>query len=77
MVWKYGLETYFKSEPDGCQGKLVKLYRTDKFVTARCMACDYHVRQSELKVDRTSIVQPRIDSRKGGLEDLFVCLKSF
>jgi hypothetical protein len=60
MVWKYGLESYFKSEPDGCIGKLVKLYRTDRFVTARCMACDYHVRQSELKVDRNSIVQPRI-----------------
>ena len=40
MVWKYGLESAFKKEPEECQGKLVKLYRTDRFVTARCMACD-------------------------------------
>ena len=60
MVWKYGMESAFKAEPEGCNGKLVKIYRTDRYVTARCMACDYHVRQSELKVDRNSIVQPRI-----------------
>lgn len=60
MAWKYALETAFKSEPEGCQGKLVKFYRTDRFVTARCMECDYHVRRSEFKLDRSSIVQPRV-----------------
>jgi hypothetical protein len=60
MGWKYGMEAAFKKEPEDCQGKLVKLYRTDRFVTARCMACDFHVRQSEIKVERNSIVQPRI-----------------
>jgi len=60
MVWKYGMATSFKGEPTDCTGKLIKIYRTDKYVTARCMACDFHVRQSELKVDRNSIVQPRI-----------------
>jgi len=60
MVWKYGMSSAFKGEPADCAGKLVKIYRTDKYVTARCMACDYHIRQSELKVDRNSIVQPRI-----------------
>ena len=64
MVWKYALTSAFKSEPEGCVGKLVKLYRTDRFVTARCMACDYHVRRSEFKVERNSIVQPRIPAVK-------------
>ena len=60
MVWKYAVEGVFKTEPEGCGGKLVKLYRTDRFVTARCLECDFHVRRSEFKVDRNSIVQPRI-----------------
>lgn len=60
MAWKYSLLGAFKGETEGCVGKLVKLYRTDRFVTARCMACDYHIRRSEFKVDRGSIVQPRI-----------------
>jgi hypothetical protein len=60
MVWKYSLESAFKGEPPGCNGKLIKLYRTDRFVTARCMECDYHVRRSEFKVDRNAIVQPRV-----------------
>ena len=64
MVWKYSLASAFKDEEEGCVGKLAKLYRTDRFVTARCMACDYHVRRSEFKVDRSAIVQPRIPSVK-------------
>ncbi len=60
MVWKYAVQTAFKGEPEGCVGKLVKMYRTDRFVTARCMACDYYVRRSEFKVERAAIVQPRI-----------------
>lgn len=64
MVWKYSMMNAFKGEPEGCVGKLVKLYRTDRFVTARCMACDYHVRRSEFKVERNAIVQPRIEQAK-------------
>ncbi len=60
MVWKYSLATAFKGEDSACGGKLVKLYRTDRFVTARCMSCDFYVRRSEFKVDRGAIVQPRI-----------------
>ena len=60
MVWKYAVQTAFKGETEGCVGKLVKMYRTDRFVTARCMACDYYVRRSEFKVERSAIVQPRI-----------------
>lgn len=64
MLWKYALSSAFKDEPEGCIGKLVKIYRTDRFVTARCMACDYHVRKSEFKVERGAIVQPRIEQPK-------------
>ncbi len=60
MLWKYSVASAFKGEPAGCVGKLAKLYRTDKYVTARCMACDYHVRRSEFKVDRSAIIQPRL-----------------
>lgn len=60
MVWKYSLPGAFKGEEAGCVGKLAKIYRTDKFVTARCMTCDFHVRRSEFKVDRNAIVQPRL-----------------
>jgi hypothetical protein len=60
MVWKYSLASAFSDEEGGCVGKLAKLYRTDRSVTARCMTCDYHARSSEFKVDRSSIVQPRI-----------------
>ena len=64
MAWKYSLASAFKKETEGCNGKLVKLYRTDRFVTARCMECDYYVRQSEFKLDRNSVVQPRIPTVK-------------
>ena len=60
MVWKYSLPGVFKGEEEGCVGKLAKIYRTDKFVTARCMTCDFHVRRSEFKVDRNAIIQPRL-----------------
>lgn len=60
MVWKYSLPGVFKGEVEGCVGKLAKIYRTDKFVTSRCMTCDYHVRRSEFKVDRNAIIQPRL-----------------
>ncbi|MHB1908235.1 MAG: hypothetical protein ACYCQJ_05105 [Nitrososphaerales archaeon] len=65
IVWKYSVASHFKKETDPkCSGKIVKIYRTDRFVTARCMACDYHIRGSEFKVERNAIVNPRIDPVK-------------
>jgi hypothetical protein len=65
LLWKYAMANMFKNEPNSsCPGKIVKIYRTDKYVTARCMACDYHVRGSEFKVERNSILNPRIETTK-------------
>ncbi len=64
IVWKYSLTSTFKNEDPACPGKIAKLYRTDRFVTARCMACDYHVRASEFKIERGSVVNPRIEPVK-------------
>jgi hypothetical protein len=64
MVWKYAIANQFKDEEKSCVGKLVKVYRTDRYVTAKCMACDYHVRKSEFKVERSAVVQPRIEQVK-------------
>ncbi len=77
MVWKYSLASAFKDEEEGCVGKLAKLYRTDRFVTARCMACDYHVRRSEFKVDRSLHCPTKDPFRKVGLEDFALCLIFF
>jgi hypothetical protein len=64
-VWKHAIAGQFKKETDpNCPGKIVKIYRTDRFVTARCMSCDYHVRGSEFKVDRNSVISPRIEPLK-------------
>ena len=60
-VWKYALASTFRKEDPSCTGKIVKLYRTDKFVTARCLTCDYHVRSLEFKVDRGAVLSPRIE----------------
>ncbi len=65
LLWKYAMANVFKNEkPENCPGKIVKVYRTDRFVTARCMACDYHIRGSEFKAERNSIVNPRIEPMK-------------
>ena len=64
IVWKYAVAASFKNEDASCQGKIVKLYRTDRYVTARCVSCDYHVRGSEFKVERNSVVNPRIEQPK-------------
>ena len=64
VLWKYALASAFKKEKQGCTGKIIKVYRTDRFVTARCLECDYYVRRSEFKVERGSIIQPRIESVK-------------
>jgi hypothetical protein len=64
VVWKYSLASTFKNEDPKCQGKIAKLYRTDRYVTARCMTCDYHVRASELKIERGAVVNPRIEPVK-------------
>jgi hypothetical protein len=64
-VWKHALSSQFKTESDpNCPGKIVKIYRTDRFVTARCTLCDSHVRGSEFKVDRSSVISPRIEPLK-------------
>ena len=64
VLWKYALASAFKNEKEGCGGKIVKVYRTDRFVTARCLECDYYVRRSEFKVERGSIIQPRLEPVK-------------
>src|SRR5579872_3296448 len=65
LLWKYALASLFRAEKTPmCPGKIVKVYRTDKYVTARCMACDFHVRGSEFKVERNSILNPRIEPVK-------------
>lgn len=65
LLWKYALASHFKNETDpDCPGKIAKVYRTDRFVTARCMACDHHVRGSEFKVDRNTIISPRMEPVK-------------
>ncbi|HKW04619.1 MAG TPA: hypothetical protein VJN71_04905 [Nitrososphaerales archaeon] len=64
IVWKYALSSTFKNEDSSCQGKIAKLYRTDRYVTARCVTCDFHVRGSEFKIERGSVVNPRIEPIK-------------
>ncbi|HZW58071.1 MAG TPA: hypothetical protein VFF30_17405 [Nitrososphaerales archaeon] len=64
MLWKYALPAAFKGEKPDCTGKIAKLYRTDRIVTARCLECDFLVRRSEFKVDRNAIVQPRLEPVK-------------
>lgn len=63
-LWKYAVSAAFKGEKESCAGKIVKLYRTDRFVTARCLECDYHVRRGEFKVERTTIINPRTEPVK-------------
>ena len=63
-VWKHSLAGQFKGEDPNCPGKIVKVYRTDRFVTARCAACDFHIRGSEFKVERNSVISPRIEPLK-------------
>ncbi|MGI0080142.1 MAG: hypothetical protein ACRECH_11010 [Nitrososphaerales archaeon] len=64
IIWKYSLASVFKKEDAACVGKIAKLYRTDRFVTARCMTCDYHLRGSEFKIERNAVVNPRIEPMK-------------
>ena len=63
-VWKHAVASQFKNEDPVCTGKIVKIYRTDRFVTARCATCDYHVRGSEFKAERNAIISPRIEPLK-------------
>ncbi|GEM_PF-2012600 len=45
-----------------CEHKILKIYRSDRYVAARCMHCDTLITSvSELRLIRSAIIKPRID----------------
>lgn len=73
VIWKYGLvgrkekkaeasEVGASSHASVCEHKIIKVYRTDRYVAAKCMNCDTPIQTaSELRLVRSAIVKPRIE----------------
>ncbi len=67
VIWKYGLAGRKEKKPENggaaaCEHKIIKIYRTDRYVAAKCMHCETPIITApELRVVRGSIVKPRID----------------
>jgi predicted nucleic-acid-binding Zn-ribbon protein len=77
VMWKYGLVGYREKKPDesqqqaqsvqtggasSCEHKILKVYRSDRYVAARCLNCDTLLSSlSEQRLIRNAIIKPRIE----------------
>jgi hypothetical protein len=74
VIWKYGLVGYREKKPEGtqqvtrslvpppCEHKILKVYRSDRYVAARCLNCDTLLSSlSEMRLVKNSIIKPRIE----------------
>lgn len=57
-IWRYGLACSHGK----CQGKIVRITRSGKGVSAECLTCGETIaREYELKIRKQSILVPKVD----------------